>query len=1423
MSFFTHKENNSSISKRVFRGYIVNLLLLVMVSGATVWGVQRLHEWIDSTEKVDKLLHQIYLARIEAKGFSLSSDTTHASQVDSLAIEISNALYAAENSRLYSKSRSELENVNVWMEEFNQYWLMFIDLKQKRFDAEERMDRLFQQIFINAREPFPRLFRGAAQVSGADTHNDLLFQLLHLKELEKRIWNFPLEIVHRDSVDMIFLRIRRLLPPSDLVPPGTRAGETIRQLKTDLASYQSVINELVFAIHELHSAQGLMISSAEAIQNAGERANDQQNRAMERLSLYSLYALITIMALAIIVGFWMAYIFMRKVDKDERNRAVKDQLLQENRKLLNDIINNSASLIYVKDLRGKYTLINQQMEEILGMEAHRIIGKADDQIFPSEYALALQKNDQDVLRKGEPVQIEEFLPSSGKRRTFLSNKFPIQNHDGEITSLVCVSTDITPLRQALSELELSRENYRNIVSNVPGVVYHCQNDTRRTMLFISGGVEKLIGLGVDAFIAEGQSMMPFVDNEDVQKVRETIRSAVLRQRPYEIEYRIRDLFGHRKWVYEKGLPVYEKESTKVTLQGVIIDITAQKEAMTELMLRDKLLEGVSEAVKELIMTAEPEEALLKALRVMGQGAAVDRAFAFTNEKSPKTGKLILRHIVEWDRIILEPVSRNEFDNVSYEEISTTWFYRLSEKKEVVVSQRNAEPGEMQFLKTMKSASAMLIPVFVHERFWGFIGFGLGTRSGDWNESHNTLFKAFAGTLGIVLARNEGAIELQKAKEAAEAATRAKSDFLARMSHEIRTPLNAIIGWTHLGLEKLNIPGHSDYLKRIQSSSRSLLGIINDILDFSKIEAGRLELEEIDFDLEAVMQNLADIVMFRANEKGLDLVFDYAPNVPLSLVGDPLRIEQVLVNLVNNAIKFTDKGEVVVKVRVKRKDGDQVKLLFSVSDTGIGLKEEQKNHLFKAFSQADVSITRKYGGTGLGLAICKRLTSLMEGEIWVESEYGVGSVFSFTVSLGMQSTQKKEQMRNAFEGTGDTVLIADGNKASAKSLQHMLQDFGFSVKRCSSSRALWQELERSEMVTPFGILFLDPEIFKTHSDIEIQKIVKSTGEFEHLVFLTTPFNENRYADFFVNNEKIARLNKPANYSSLFDCFMDVLGGDVIGTTASAGKRKIYRELLKEKSPLKILVVDDTASNRMLAVELLDMANIKTEVVTGGPEALELASRFNSDCPYDLVLMDINMPGMDGYATTRRLKKMPGWEEVPVAAMTAEAFGDVESLCLQAGMTGMVAKPIDPEDLFRVIYGLVFGVHDLNDRQVMAEDSMERFDFPDIKGLKVHHGIRRMGGRSDLYKRLLKGFCHDYKNFGSSLDDLLGENDNDSIYRLLHSLKGIVGTMDATDLYDLAIKTESAFKSQSDEFVKLAGELKEQVKEMVTRLEHISELQ
>ncbi len=1415
--FFSFFTNRDSISRRVFLGYLSNLLLLIVLAGATFWGVARLNRWIVNTDKVDNLLHQTYLAQIEINSYSLNSDITHSNSVDSILGEINITLETIRKRALYSKSSEELYNVEMWLSELNQYWKMFVDLNNQKSISQERMNILFERIFINARNPQLKL--NSISFTSKENSNeteDFFSQLLFLKEIERDIWDFPFVKIDTSKINIVFDNLIDILPNSGKENIyQNEKSEVLHLLKSDLQGYKFVMSELLDALTELSTVQDMMEVRSGSIQLAVENANELQNRALERSSLLLLYILTGIIILALSLGFSLSLVYLRKINREEEIRLYKDTELMANRKLLNDIINNSSAIIYVKDLDGKYTLINESMEELLGLEAHRIVGKTDFDVFSKQYAYKKISNDNEVVNSQGTIRVEEVLPISSGERTFLSNKFPIHNEEGELVAIGNVSTDISIMRQTLIDLEKSKSNYLNIVTNVPGVVFHCLYDSRRTMLFISGGVEKLIGLGVDAFIQEGQSIYPFVDENDIFDLKEAVDKAVTLKRPYEIEYKIQDLFGKEKWVFEKGMPVFDPDTSKISLQGVIIDITAQKQAMSALMARDRLLEGVSDAVKELIITPDHEEAIFKALRRMGEGAGVSNVFAFVDEYSAETGKETFSHFIEWNKSNAYKVKKPKYKNIEYEEVAPSWYYNFSDNELVEIYYQHSSAGVSSFLKEMQLSSAILAPVFVHNNLWGFVGFGHESLSINWSDSHKKLFKAFAVTLGIVIARNEGAVELNKAKESAEAATKAKSDFLARMSHEIRTPLNAIIGWTHLGIEKIDVPEHAEFLKRIQSSSRSLLGIINDILDFSKIEAGRLELESIEFDLEDSLQNLSDIVLYRAHEKNLNLIFDYDKKVPLNLIGDTLRLEQVLVNLVNNAIKFTDQGEVVVKVEVANESDDNIKLLFSVIDTGIGLKEDQKQNLFKAFSQADISTTRKYGGTGLGLAICKRLTTLMGGEIWVESEYGEGAMFSFTAEFGKQKTQKKTLMKEAFEEIGEKVIVADKNISSAKSLQNMLNEFGYSVQIVHNDKMLFKELRQSALVDKVEVLFLNSSLSDDTFEELLKKIDAIKG-YEHLITLSSPFDEYNVKPTLIKyNQLPCILHQPMGYSMLFDCLMDVLVGESsVHYEDDENKNLLYRDRLKKKENISVIVVDDTATNRSLAKELLGMANIKCDVANDGNDVLNIAKKSNGKCPYDMVLMDINMPELNGYETTKLLKKVVGWDEVPIVAMTAEVMGDVEALVLESGMIDIVSKPIDPEDMFKVIYQILFGV--VGQYQEVINDEVVHFDFPDVDGLDVQAGIKRMGGRVDLYKRLLKGFCHDYTHFDKYMDELITQNDEETITRVLHSLKGIVGTMEAKGLYELSIKTEDAWKESNKSFEKLLMRLKLDISGLINNL-------
>jgi len=479
-------------------------------------------------------------------------------------------------------------------------------------------------------------------------------------------------------------------------------------------------------------------------------------------------------------------------------------------------------------------------------------------------------------------------------------------------------------------------------------------------------------------------------------------------------------------------------------------------------------------------------------------------------------------------------------------------------------------------------------------------------------------------------------DLDEARHEAEEATKAKSEFLANMSHEIRTPMNAIMGMAHLALKTDLTPKQYDYLKKVDISAKSLLGIINDILDFSKIEAGKMDMESVDFQLEDTLDNISTLVGIRTQEKGLELLIKTDPAVPTALVGDPLRLGQVLINLSNNAVKFTDAGEIVVAVELEKEAVDQVTLKFSVRDTGIGMTEQQAARLFQPFSQADSSTTRKYGGTGLGLTISKRLAEMMGGNIWVTSQPGHGSTFSFTANFGLGKEKARECYQPVADLRGMKVLVVDDNATSRDIFQDMLESFSFDVTLATSGREGLAELEKASPDRPFDIVIMDWKM-PGMDGIEATRLIKSHKDLSKIpaVIMVTAFGREEVMQQAQQVGLEGFLLKPVNASMLFDTIMQAFGLETNAAPRVTQKNEQQAEALEKIQGARVLLVEDNEINQQVAREILEGAGLNVTVVTNGQEAVD-AVQVNA---YDAVLMDVQMPVMDGYTATRKIRE---WE-------------------------------------------------------------------------------------------------------------------------------------------------------------------------------------
>jgi len=1014
---------------------------------------------------------------------------------------------------------------------------------------------------------------------------------------------------------------------------------------------------------------------------------------------------------------------------------------------------NTTPLAFILwDRLGRITEWNLRAENIFGWPAEKVIGKKVHQLLlPEEQHAPFSDGIKALIRgTGNGHFTGPVLAKNGLRLECTWYNVVLRNPSGSLQGILSLVQDNTEEYIARQRVEKSEKTYRTLVETSPDAILLISLDGKLQManqqahhLFGLSELDDLYNTNIFELLPESSRSSGdtgFIDNPDEfaglisnrqlrmqQQNGEGFDAAIAFTTILDVRGKSTGIVLFIRDVTEKLQAERELESHQKELERLVLDRTLE-------------LEGTRDSLAQIIDGSPVPTFVIDANHVITHWNKACELIIGTSASQMIGTKNQWQAFYPSPRpVMADLVIGNEHDKINQ-------LYSGSYRHSSLV------PGGIE--------SESFFPKF--NRWLFFTAAPLLNQQGE-------IIGAIE-TLQDITERKNAEIALIEAKGLAEKAANAKAEFLANMSHEIRTPMNAVIGLAHL-LLKTEIAGKQrDYVSRIHGAGQMLLGLINDILDFSKIEAGQMLLEHTEFTLDDVLDNVAAVLIQRAQEKGLELQYLVEPDVPNCLIGDSLRLAQILINLIGNAIKFTATGSVTLFIRRLQDIDDQTELEFSVKDTGIGMSAEQQEKLFQAFSQADSSITRKFGGTGLGLTICKRLTEMMQGQIQVSSQPGIGSSFTFTARLGVGNSLA-DSMRPALR----RVLVVDDNPLARAVLVRLLEKFGCSALAAESGKHALTIIE-SHPKSAFDFITIDlnmPDMDGLELAEAVRNLLPNTPK---LVMVTASDTSTLEQDHRLKSFDTL-LNKPV-------------------TAAQIGKLLANREIrspISEKpataplAGLRILLAEDIPTNQLIACEILESFGATVETASNGQEAVHMVT--DQGKTYDVVLMDMQMPEMDGLEATRQIRANARWSALPIIAMTAHALDEERQRCLAAGMNDFITKPIDPALLQAKLAhwkpcAETPPAATLTETKTMTPAE----ELPDLPGIDREIGLKRMMNKPKLYEKILRDFYARFADEANALRTAIANGDLADAERRAHSTKGLAGSIGATRLQEAALALE-----------------------------------
>ena len=954
-----------------------------------------------------------------------------------------------------------------------------------------------------------------------------------------------------------------------------------------------------------------------------------------------------------------------------------------------------------------------------------------------------------ILSGESPKTIGSQQEVKGLRKT--GKSFPMDLSMAEATIgnerfFTGIVRDITDRKQAELAIQREQSMLSSLINCLPDVVFF--KDDKGNYLGCNYGFEELVDKSLAEFIHQDDHVI--FPEEAALFFQEKDRQMLSAGKPTANEEWVTYPNGREVLLDTIKTPFYSSDGACLGIIGVSRNITERKKEEQELI---KAKSNAEEATRSLAKQSQLQQLLIDAVPIPlfyknAQGKYQGFNKAYEKVFGVKSADLV-------------GLTVNDLTYLPKEERA---IYH-AEDSEVIAQQKHIK----------REVKIPFADGKLHDTLYWVTGY---------TDSKNKP-AGLVGSFIDITNEKENARQLEIAVKFADEATQAKSDFLANMSHEIRTPMNAIIGMSYLAMQTSLSRKQADYVNKIQSSAEALLGIINDILDFSKIEAGKLDLEEIPFNLNDTIDHLVQIISHKSQEKSLELLIDLSPDLPLDLVGDSLRLGQILINLANNSIKFTDQGEIVIKAKPIKQDEKNVTVEFSVCDTGIGMTEEQLSRLFQSFSQADASTTRKYGGTGLGLTISKTLTELMQGEIWVESTSGEGSQFYFTATFGI-AEKNTALIQASPESLVDLpVLIVDDSVAAREILFTMSESLGFQPELAASGAEALEKLTLAEQNNqPYKLVLSDWKM--PHIDgIELGEKIISKGFLSSppKFVIVTAYDRDEMLEKAQHINLASSITKPVCASILFDTVLTVMG-EPHDLMPERQNKRLDISFAESIVGAEILLVEDNEINQQIALELLEMAGLVVTVACNGKIAVDTVKHKS----FDAVLMDIQMPVMDGYTATKEIRQDEKNINLPIIAMTANAMSGDREKCIAAGMNDHLPKPINPQDVYKTLAQWIKPTGKVLSDVMENQVEYDEVDLPILPEFDVNSALGRMAGNVKAYRNTLKTVASSEADAVKRIKEAIDKKDYQTALISAHTLKGVSATIGATFVVPPAEKLE-----------------------------------